>query len=283
MAKILAGRVALISDYHPGMSQHTFSSALLLACGLWLSACGSSESEGDSSRSSTSDPKPTKLPTLELDSDTAGALYGEILFEGEAPERFPIGARKKSECTTHADVEHLSSIEVVTDGKVASVLVRITRGFDADDVPDAPAEPAVLDQRGCMYTPHVLAFQAGQAFEVRNSDPTTHNVNAKPVKNESPGNRNMSEGQAPLEISFPLAETLIHFKCDIHPWMEARVHVVEHPWFDVTGMDGTFRIDDVPPGTYSVEALHEKYGKLRARDVVVRAGKATGFALTFAP
>jgi plastocyanin len=262
----------------------------LLSVPLFLTAaCGSSDEESASTGArSTRGPssrvvETVPLPTLEHASEALGALYGEIRFEGEAPERFPIGARKKSECSTHPDVEHLSDIVVVEDGKLASVLVHVTRGYDEEAIPAPPGEPAVLDQRGCIYTPHVLALQTGQLLEVHNSDPTTHNVNARTRKNASPGNRNMGKGQPPLEIEFTRPETAIHFKCDIHPWMESRVHVIEHPWFDVTGTDGVFRIEGLAPGTYTVEALHEEYGKRSAKGLVVEAGKATGFALTFAP
>jgi len=250
---------------------------------LPLTACGegSSDTAGDGPALASRQVRPERLPDEDFDSTELGALFGEIRFRGEAPERFPIGARKKSECTHHPEIAHLSDIIVVEDGKVAGVLVRVTRGFDADDIPPVPEESVVLDQRGCTYTPHIVALRVGQTLEVRNSDPTTHNVNAKPKKNRGPGNRNMGQGQDALRVVFDQPEVSIHFKCDIHPWMEARVHVLEHPWFDISDSDGTFRIEGLPPGTYTVEALHEKFGKLSAKEIEVEAGRATGFALSF--
>jgi len=260
--------------------------SLLLALLLpfLLPACGGGGGAAKAKAAATTRTvRPQMLPAEDLPASDTGALFGEIRFAGEAPARFPIGARKMSECCAHEDVEHLSDIVIVEEGKLAGVLVRVTRGYPADLVPPTPAEPAVLDQRGCIYTPHVLALRAGQPLEVHNSDPTKHNVNAKATKNASPGNEYMGEGQKPIRLLFEHAESAIHFKCDIHPWMEAQVHVVEHPWFAVTGTDGAFRIEGVPPGTYTIEALHEVYGRLVVKDVRVEAGRATGFALTFEP
>ncbi len=252
----------------------------LLACALlFASACGGAGD--DSVPRSTPAPKPVSLPSIELDDKEVGALHGEVRYVGDAPTRFELGARKKPECCTHPEVDHMSDVVVATDGKLAGVFVTVTRGYDADDIPPAPSAPAHLDQRGCVYTPHVLGVQLGQALQISNSDPATHNVNAKAKKNDGPGNRNMGEGQAPLEVRFERPEASIRFKCDIHPWMEAWVHVEEHPWFAVSAADGSFRIPGLPPGTYTVEARHPTQGRLLARDLVVEAGRSTGFALTF--
>jgi len=210
-----------------------------------------------------------------------GALHGEIRFLGEAPARFELTASSKAECCTYPDVEHLSESAIVNDGKVQGVYVHLTRGFDEDAIPPPPSEPYLLDQRGCMYAPHVNAIQAGQPVLVRNSDPTTHNVNIRSKKNP-PGNKNMAKGQAPFEYDFELPENEILVKCDIHPWMGAQLHVSEHPWFAITGPDGTFRIPDVPPGKYTVEAIHEVFGRRRG-EIEVTAGQSAGLAFSYEP
>ena len=256
-------------------------------CGLaWLlllaSGCGQAAEGTDPAGPPSRSVRPAGLETVALEgSPGTGNLAGSILFSGTPPERFPLGARKKTECTTHPDVEHLSDLVVVEDGRLAGVLVRVTRGIDEDDAPAPPSTPAVLDQRGCLYTPHVLALRAGQPLEIRNSDPTPHNVNARPKKNEGPGNRNMGAGQPPLTVVFEREELGIDFRCDIHPWMEARVHVLDHPWFDVTGIDGAFLLEGLAPGRYTIEARHEELGRLTARDVRVEAGSETRFTLSF--
>jgi len=212
------------------------------------------------------------------DSPDQGCLYGEIRTSREDVAGFPIGARQKSECKHHPEVEHLSESILVTDGKVANAYVYIKSGYDPDSLPPAPPESVTLDQRGCIYTPHVLGLRTNQKLLVANSDPTNHNVNVLARRNKG-GNKNMGRGQAPVEYVFPRPEVGIRFKCDIHPWMGARVHVAEHPWFAITGEDGTFRIPDVPPGDYTIEVVHEQLGKVRGR-VTVEAGRATGFTLS---
>ena len=220
---------------------------------------------------------------LSYASQELGALHGEIRITGEVPERFPLGAKDKVECGHHPDVEHLSDRVVAQDGKLLNVYVhlRLPGDFDESAIPPAPEADVVLDQRGCIYTPHVVALQAGQTLLVANSDPTSHNVNYSAPRNGASGNRTMGQGQAPLALELARPEEKIRFKCDIHPWMGAWAFVEEHPWFAVSGPGGRFEIRDVPPGTYTVEAVHEHYGEVRAR-VTVEAGKSKGIALTFA-
>jgi plastocyanin len=212
------------------------------------------------------------------DSQELGALHGTILFEGQAPERFQLGAAQMKECLHHPGVDQRSNVAIVTDGRLANAFVTLRSGYDPSRVPP-PASPAVtLDQRGCMYVPRVLGLQLGQKLLVANSDPTTHNVHARPRKNDEL-NRSMGASQAPLEFLFEHREQAIPFQCDIHPWMGAAVFVEEHPWFAVSDEAGAFHIPALPPGEYVVEALHELLGKAQG-SVRVEAGKSIGFTLT---
>src|SRR5262249_982087 len=150
-------------------------------------------------------------------------------------------------------------------------------GYDKAKIPPAPATPVTLDQRGCMYLPHALALQLGQKLRILNSDPTTHNVHARPKKNDDQ-NRIMGKDQEAIEFTFTRPEGPIPFNCDIHPWMGAALFVEEHPWFALTDEHGAFEIRDVPPGEYEVEVKHESLASVRAK-VKVTAGESTGFTL----
>jgi plastocyanin len=207
-----------------------------------------------------------------------GALHGTIRFEGKAPERFPLGAAASNECKHHPEVDQLSNVVLVEDGMLANVFVTLDSGYDRAKVPPAPAESVTLEQKGCMYVPRVLALRAGQTLRVSNDDPTTHNVHTR-AKRNAELNRNMGAGQAALEFTFDKPERPVPFQCDIHPWMGAAVFVEEHPWFAVSDAAGRFRIRDVPPGNYEVEAIHETLGKVSGK-VTVKAGSSTGITLT---
>ncbi len=123
----------------------------------------------------------------------------------------------------------------------------------------APSEPAVLDQVGCEYTPYILAAQTGQKIVVKNSDPVLHNVHPTPrVKGNSEYNKAQLPKGKDLDFTYNKAEKFLRFKCDVHPWMFAYVSLVDHPYFDVSGTDGSYTIKNVPPGEYVIEAIHRK-------------------------
>ncbi len=140
------------------------------------------------------------------------------------------------------------------------------------------AAPFILDQKGCEYTPYVFAVQTGQKIIVRNSDPVTHNVHVTPtaVGNDE---QNMLQpaGDPDKTLIFQGPEDFITFKCDVHSWMRSYVTVVDHPWFAVTGADGSFKIANVPPGKYTVQAMHRKAndGKPLTKDVEVKDASVT--------
>jgi plastocyanin len=135
--------------------------------------------------------------------------------------------------------------------------------------------PAILDQKGCLYTPQILAIQTGQKLIVKNSDPCIHNVHATPT---APGNPESNQVQRPggadLNFVYDQPEMFLRFKCDVHPWMFAWVSVFDSPWFCVSGPDGKFVIKNVPPGKYTVEAAHRKLGT-QTQDVEVKDGDVT--------
>jgi len=158
-------------------------------------------------------------------------------------------------------------------GELADVVVSL-KGVTGKST-GASAPPAVLDQKGCLYTPQILAIQTGQKLIVKNSDPCPHNVHATPAV---PGNPESNQVQAPgaadLTYTFAQPEMFLRFKCDVHPWMFAWVSVFDSPCFCVSDKDGKFVIKNVPPGKYTVEAAHRKLGT-QTQDVEVKDGDVT--------
>src|SRR4029079_11783061 len=123
-----------------------------------------------------------------------------------------------------------------------------------------PTEPAKLDQKGCIYHPHVIGVRAGQPIEISNSDNTLHNIHSLPEVNREFNFGQHLAGERTTK-TFTAAEVLIPFKCDAHNWMNAYVGVVTHPYFAVSAGEGKFELKDVPAGTYTIEAVHEKLGR----------------------
>jgi plastocyanin len=122
-----------------------------------------------------------------------------------------------------------------------------------------PSNPVTIDQKGCVYHPHVAAAQVDQPIEFVNSDPILHNVHGTPG-DSSPWNFGMSIQGSKRTVKVPKPDVMVDVRCDVHPWMHAYVGVVDHPYFAVTGADGRFTFADVPPGDYTIAAWHERFG-----------------------
>ena len=222
---------------------------------------------------------PSKAPAARgpIDPATAGTLRGVVRFDGTPPPRKEMAIGNSAGCEHHP-VPPLTEDLIVADGLVENVFVHVKKGLEKVEVPPAPAEPVVLDQRGCMYRPRVVGMRAGQKLAVRNSDGATHNVHSRPERNDG-FNRTQAPGGADVEWVAAEPEVMIPFGCDIHPWMKAWVGVVDHPFFAVTGPDGGFTIPGLPPGEFEVEARHEKLGKKTGK-IVVSAGGTAEIVLT---
>jgi plastocyanin len=157
-------------------------------------------------------------------------------------------------------------------GELADVIVSL-EGVSGKST-GASAPSAELDQKGCEYTPQILAVQTGQKIVVKNSDPVLHNVHDQPT---TAGNKEQNMAQPPggadLSFAFDKPEMFIKFKCEVHPWMFAWVSVFDHPYFAVSGKDGSFKIANVPPGKYKLTAAHRKAGTV-TQDIEVKEGGA---------
>ncbi|HLF85170.1 MAG TPA: hypothetical protein VI837_13425 [Blastocatellia bacterium] len=188
-----------------------------------------------------------------------GAVTGKILFEGEAPIRKRIDMSQDANCAAIARNPRSEDV-VVTDGKLANVFV-YAKGASLEKFSfETPQTKVVLDQRQCRFVPRVLGIQTGQSLIFFNSDPTTHNVHPAPRVNQE-WNQMQAQNAMPIEKSFTRVETLIPIKCNQHPWMKAYVGVLAHPFFAVSGRDGSFKIEGLPQGEYTLVAWHEILGE----------------------
>ena len=164
---------------------------------------------------------------------------------------------------------------VDADKNVKNVFVYIKTGLEGQTF-ESPKRPAELDQLGCMYSPRVLGLMVGQPLRVLNSDRIMHNVHMTPKVNEE-FNKAMPGRVRKLPVPgkmFSKPEVMIRFKCDVHPWMAAYVGVLPHPFFAVSAADGSFTIENVPPGKYTLEAWHEFFTG-QVQDIEVADGAVT--------
>jgi plastocyanin len=213
-----------------------------------------------------------------VDSATAGNVSGKVTFEGTAPAPQPIKLSADPYCE-QASPGLTTETEVVgPGGAVANVFVYVKDGLGNRTFP-APSNPVVLDQKGCHYTPHVLGIQVGQPLQVVNSDNTLHNVHAL-AKANSEFNAGQPLPGVKTTHTFSTKEVMVPFKCDVHGWMNAWVGVVDHPYYSVTGPDGTFSLKGLPPGTYTIEAWHEKLGT-QTQMITIGATETKDVGFTF--
>ena len=209
---------------------------------------------------------------------TTSGLKGVVKFEGTVPKAKAISMAADPSCAK----QHLSPVlaqEVMTDSKgdLQNAVVFVSEGL-GDRTFDAPAQAVVVEQKGCMYLPHVLAVRANQPLHVVNDDPTLHNIHSTPANNrewnkaEQPGS-SVDEAFAREEIAIPV-------KCNVHPWMHGYIAVFKHPFFAVTGKDGSFDLSRLPPGTYTIKAWHEKLGTA-SQTVTIGANETKEINLVF--
>jgi len=220
-------------------------------------------------------------PGRTIDAATVGSIAGKVTFTGTPPVAERLRLASDPACVQGDGPNPLSDAVLVGDGgALRNVFVHLKSGLDAGYTFAMPSDPVVLDQQGCRYAPRVLGIRIGQALEIVNSDPTFHNVHALPKVNQEFNEGQQVKGQRSRRI-FTAPEVMVRFKCDVHGWMAAWVGVVNHPFFAVTGADGSFTLAGVPPGTYTVEAWHERFGT-RTADVTVGDRQAATMSFAFA-
>ncbi len=219
-----------------------------------------------------------KLASARGDSGAGGTVSGLVKIDGQLPQSARINMNADPSCAqTHSGSVSAEDYVAGTKGTLGNVLVFIADGL-GDRSFDVPSSPVVVEQKGCVYLPHVLGVRANQKLQVTNNDSTTHNIHPIPVNNRE-WNKAEPAGST-VEETFAREEVAIPVKCNIHPWMRSYISVFKHPFFAISGMDGHFDLRNLPPGEYTVEAWHEKLGTLKQK-VVIAPGEAKSIEFVF--
>jgi hypothetical protein len=232
----------------------------LISCGaaslLLFAGCGKSP---DTSEAPKSEPTKTAAGTpTATDEANAGSLTGKVSFTGDKPVMKNISMDATPACArAHTTAQKSQEVVVNGNGTLKNVFVWVKAGLP-DKQWAAPTGAVKLEQKGCMYEPHVLGVMTNQEIEIVNGDPTNHNIHPQPKDNRE-WNESQPPGGENKKKTFARQEVMISVKCNVHPWMRAYIGVVSHPFFAVTGEDGTYTIKGLPPGTYTLEAWHERY------------------------
>lgn len=245
-------------------------SILIALLGLFLTACNNRTPEAG--RAST----PTLPKAAPVDSATAASISGTVSFAGAPPGIHTIDMSNDPGCKGQTESEQV----VVDDGHLANVLIYVKQGLP-DASYDSPKQIVRIKQEGCRYVPHMAAAMVGQPVQFEDEDQTLHNIHPMP-KNNPEWNQSQMPHSAPLEKSFSHPELMIPVKCNQHPWMHMYLSVIANPYFAITGKDGKFTLPDLPPGTYTIAAVQEKYGE-KTQTVTVGAKEDRNLNFSYEP
>ena len=212
-----------------------------------------------------------------------GTITGTVKLNGTAPHMKGIDMSKDPYCVAqHKDSPaKLENVIVGANGGLQNVVLYLSEGLAAGAAGAVPSQEPAFDQKGCMYTPHVIAVDTDQKFKVTTSDQTTHNIHPLPAAGTGNigWNKSQPPGAPPIETSWKNPEIAIPVKCNIHPWMHGWHVVVKGP-YAITDESGNFTIKNVPAGSYTVTAWQEEYGTQTAK-VTVAGGQAAKADFTF--
>lgn len=249
--------------------------AATLFIALAITGCKKTQSTADTSAAT----KPAEPTYYKVDTGTAGTITGTVRYQGPAARPKLIDMSSDPACAkTHKGGKMLDeSLVVDKQGRVANSFVYISKGLEGKTF-ETPSAAVTIDQSGCWFKPRVLGLQTGQTLDITNSDPVTHNIHTMP-RDSREWNHSQGPGDPVMHHKFTKAEVMIPVKCNIHDWMHAYVGVVDHPYFAVTGDDGSFKLPNVPPGNYTVSVWHEDL-PVQTIDVTVPASKNVEANLT---
>ena len=251
-----------------------------MALAASMAACGGGQETANTSGTPSA---PAATPAgQKVDTATAGSVKGTVALDGTVPKNEAIKMNADPVCMREAKGTQTQETYIVgSDGKtLGNVFVYVKDGL-GNYVFDTPTESAKIDQKECRYHPHVFGMRVGQPLEIINSDPTLHNIHAMPKANQEFNNGQPIQGMK-MTHTFTAPEVMVPFKCDVHGWMNAYVGVLPHPYYAVTKEDGKFELKDLPAGTYTIEAWHEKLGPM-TQSVTIAAKESKDVNFTFKP
>jgi hypothetical protein len=251
-----------------------FNVIAAIAVAAAVTACDSDANKSAPPSSPAAAPDAKKVDTA-----TAGSISGRVTITGTVPANPPIAMASDPTCASANKDGAQAETFVVKDGGLENVFVYIKDGLGNKFLFDTPTTPVNIEQKGCRYVPHVVGVRVTQPLVISNDDNTMHNVHGM-----GRSNREFNFGQ-PVPglkntVAFTTPEVLMPLKCDVHSWMHAYVGVVNHPYFAVTADGGKFALQTVPPGTYTVEAVHEKLGS-QTQTVTLGGNETKEITFTF--
>ena len=200
----------------------------------------------------------------------AGTLKGHVKYDGKSPKKKRLRMDADPVCgSSHSGSVYSENFKMAQDGSMEDALIWLKNVSYSGGVPSGPV---VLDQKGCIYTPHVFGMVAGQDLMIKNSDATLHNIHSMPKVNKE-FNFAMPKVVKEKKTTFSKSEPdPFYIKCDVHPWMKSWVLVSDHPYYAVTDENGNFSIENIPAGTYDVVCWQEKFGSKRVLSATVTIG-----------
>jgi len=244
-------------------------------------ACSGQKSDSGAAASGEAGGSAAGTPAAGAASGPTGdaSVSGTIHFAGTPPANPTIDMAEEPECAKKYATAAVDSQYVVSNGALGNVFVYVKSGLPDGASYPAPEAAKEIDQQGCEYRPRVFGIQTGQKLLIKNNDPLLHNIKAVPKQNRG---FNISQPSAGMKTTrtFNTAEVMVPLECNVHGWMKGYVGVLPHPFYATSTADGKFEIKGLPPGTYTIEAWHEKLG-VQSTSVTVGAGESKTADFTF--